>query len=71
MKTKFTIFRTVNPNAHNLRYGRDCRAPAEACGTVDAENEFAAQSEAERLGMVYSPDAGEYEYLFDRAEAVK
>jgi len=68
---KYQIFRRVNPNAHNLRYGRDVWAPAVMCGEVEACDEHAAQAEAERLGWVYNPDVGEYEYLFDRAEVVR
>jgi hypothetical protein len=68
-KMKYQIYRRVNPNAHNVRYGRDCRAPAVLCGEVEACDEHAAQAEAERLGMVYNPDMGEYEWLFDRAVA--
>ena len=67
---KYQIFRQVNANAHNVRYGRDCHAPAVACGVVEAADEYAARDEAERLGLVYCPDAGQYEYLFDRAEAM-
>ena len=67
---KYQIFRKVNANAHNVRYGRDCHAPAVACGVVEAADEYAARDEAERLGLVYCPDAGQYEYLFDRAEPV-
>ena len=67
---KYQIFRKVNANAHSLRYGRDCHAPAVACGVVEAPDAYQAQAEAERLGLVYCPDAGQYEYLFDRAEPV-
>ena len=68
---KFQVFRRVNPNAHNVRYGRDCNAPAEPCGVVEAPDAYQAQAEAERLGWTYNPEVGEYEWLFDRAEEVK
>jgi hypothetical protein len=40
---KYQVFRRVNPNAHNVRYGRDCNAPAEGCGVVEAADEYARQ----------------------------
>ena len=56
------VWTVVNPNAHNVRYGRDCRAPAVVEGQVTAGDELAAMEIAhEEFG--YCPDKGQYELL--------
>jgi len=59
------VWTRVNPNAHNVRYGRNCRDPAVISGQVAAGNERdAIELAQDEFG--YNPDRGQYEYLLDR-----
>ena len=59
---RFSVWAVVNPNAHNVRYGRDCRAPAVITGVVIARNLKQAWKIAD-AHYGYRPDQRQYEYL--------
>ena len=61
----WNVWTRVNPNAHNVRYGRNCRDPAVVVGQVVAGNEHDAVMIAE-VEYGYNPGVGQYEYLLDR-----
>jgi len=59
------VWTRVNPNAHNVRYGRNCHDPAVMAGQVIAGNEQdAIELAQDEFG--YNPDRGQYEYLLSR-----
>jgi len=60
---QWVIFQSVNPNAHNPRYGRDCHAAPVAVDTVWATSEQMAMGMATDLGYDYDPEAGQYQYF--------
>ena len=66
----FLVFRTVNSNAHNPRYGRDCHAQAEPYGVLLAPSASEARQRAKELGWTYNPSLGQYQYLFGKAVEV-
>ena len=59
------VWTRVNPNAHNVRYGRNCRDPAVVAGQVVAGNEADAMVLA-CAEYGYNPEVGQYEYLVDK-----
>ena len=63
----WAILARVNPNAHNPRYGRDCRSGPVVVGTIMACSAQEAEREAEEEGLTYNPEMGEYHYVLDRA----
>jgi hypothetical protein len=64
---RFEIFATVNANAHNPRYGRDCHAPAVSVGIFIAADEYGARDQAADDGHTYNPALGQYEWLYSHA----
>ncbi len=59
---RFIVWETVNPNAHNVRYGRDCHAAPVPVGTIIARNLQEAWTRAdEQFG--YHPEWQSYNWL--------
>lgn len=67
---EFRVYARVNPNAHSVRYGRDCRAPAIAVGTVFSSTIEGAVTAACEQGLTYNPEMGAYAWLLSRVTAV-
>ena len=64
---RFEIFATINANAHNPKYGRDCHAAPVSVGIVAAADEYAARDTAADHGMTYNPAAYEYVWIYSHA----
>jgi hypothetical protein len=64
---RFEVFATVNANAHNPRYGRDCHAPAVSVGIFIAADQYGARDRAADDGHTYNPALGQYEWLYSHA----
>jgi len=60
---QWVVFQTVNPNAHNPRYGRDCHAAPVAVDAVWATSAEMALDMAAAAGYDYCPEAGRYHYF--------
>jgi hypothetical protein len=67
MNKQFEVFAKVNPNAHNVRYGRDMAAAPESVGVFTAADEWAARDAAAEDGHTYNPERGQYEWIFSHA----
>ena len=64
---RFEVFAIVNPNAHNIRYGRDMHAAAESVGIYTARDEYHARDQAADDGLIYNPSVGQYEYIYSHS----
>ena len=64
---RFEVFAKVNPNAHNIRYGRDMHAKAESVGIYKARDEYHARDQATDDGLIYNPSVGQYEYIYSHS----
>lgn len=67
---KFAVLETVNSNAHNTRYGRDCHAAPVVAGFIYADSWQEAEARAHEEGFGYQPAEGRTQYLLHSVRRV-